>query len=246
MVLKELNGIGNKFFIQEGVVYTLSSLTTLEQIEKEMKREIEANLTINSGKETLIKMLGSAIEYFTDKGWKVCFLDEKENNLHFVLAAPFVGGIMKGKGLTPGTENQNYEIYIPSGYLGMEIIIKEFPKMYHSCIRLLPNIQNMDFKSIFLKYKNAYKMVHPHLLSDERLCSGLPQMPKFDINMVVSQVEACIKGGNTSGTSLLDYNSSSPAVKIEDCTWGLKALKWHTDKKTDDDIWKELIKHDRT
>lgn len=244
MVLQDLKE--GKVYIQDGVVYTLTPLTKIEKVEEELRKEIEVRIVKSSSKESLLKLLGSAIEYFTEGGWKICILDENPEHLRIVIASPFNSGIIKGKG-HEGNSNKNFQVYIPSGFLGFEIEMRNFPRIDSRKTLLLPKISGVSFRELCQneKYRRAYRMVHPHILSENRLCDGLPLLPKFDINMIVSQIEVCIDGSKTDKTSLFDYNFDSPATRIEDCVWGRTAYDMNKDKKTDDEIWKELIKHDR-
>lgn len=246
MVLQDLNE--GKFYIQDGVIYTLTPLTKIEKVEEELKKEIEVKMFKSSSKETLLRLLGSAIEYFTERGWKICILNEKPDNLHLVIAAPFNSGIIKGNGRREdGNGNKTFQVYIPKGFLGFEIQMADFPHIVARKTLLLPNIHGISFRELCKneKYRRAYRMVHPHMLSENRLCDGLPFFQKFDINMIVSQIEACINGSKINKTSLFDYNFESPAARIEDCVWGRTAYDMNKDGKSDDEIWKELTKHDR-
>ena len=246
MVLQDLKE--GKFYVQDGVIYTLTPLTKIEKVEEELRKEIEVSMFKSSSKETLLKLLGSAIEYFTERGWKICILNEKPDNLHLVIAAPFNSGIIKGKGREDaGDKNKTFQVYIPKGFLGFEILMSEFPKIMGRKTLLLPNISGISFRELCQneKYRRAYRMVHPHILSENRLCDGLGSITKFDINVIVTHIEACINGSKIEKTSLFDYNIISPATRIEDCVWGHTSYNMNKDGKTDDEIWKELIKHDR-
>lgn len=232
MVLEELNS--GKFHIQDGKIYSMTPITTLELVEREIRKEVANSITKNSTKEIILKMLGSAIEYFTENGWRISFLSEHPN-LKLLIAAPFKGGIMRGS-----KEGTQYKIYIPSGYLAMEIEINNFP-FIRRIIRLLPELEGFSLRELFDKYRESYQLVHPHLLDKNELCNGLPDLNKFNLDMIVAQIEACIDGGSRSGTSIWSYNRDSPAVTLDNCKFGKKAYLLYKKKKTDQQIWNELL-----
>lgn len=245
MVLDELNN--GKFFIQDGIIYTLTPLTKIEKIEEEFKKEVESKVMKSTTKEAVLKTLGSAVEYFTENGWKISFIKDEPALFKFVIAAPFKGGEMVGLGEEYGDGNRHKKckIYIPSGYLGMEIEIRNFPHMTRRVL-LFPNIKNKSLRELRDdKYEDIYEGIHPHIVEvNNTLCNGLPDINKFNLDMIVSQIESCINGSKShKGTSIWDYNRDSPASDINDCENGKLALELHEKGKTDDEIWKEVIKN---
>ena len=243
MVLNELyNG---KFVVQNGVVSTLTPLTTIEKIEKEIRKEIEANLTKNSGKEAILKLLGSAIEYFTENGWKIHFINESPDELKLLIGCQFNGGVMKGNSREAEKNNKPsiFEVYIPSGYLCMYINVYDFPNI--GClVKLLPRYNNLTLKELYSEHSNVYHTIHPHCFGSRNgdLCCGLILPTKFDIDLIVSQIKACVYGSKIKlGTSIWDYNRDSPACDIMDCITGQKAFEWHKVGLSDEEIWKKLL-----
>lgn len=239
IVLDELKE-GN-FVINNGVISTVTPLTTIEKIEKEILKEIEGKIKRSKGKEIIVKMLGSAVEFFTDNGWKINYIDSGPNSVNLTIAAPFNGGVMKG---TDRNTEEIYEIYIPSGYLAMKILCDDFPHISSSTIILLPNLKGVPIKELCKKYYKTYYKVHPHYFPDGKLCHGLSITDKFDLNIIVAQIEACIKGSqneNRRRSSILDYNAASPALPIHNCTKSIKAFKLHEKGVSDEKIWEEIL-----
>lgn len=236
MVLEELKG--GKFFVEEGIVYSMTPITKVDLIEKELTKEIEAKIIKNTLKESIFKMLGSASEYFTENGWKIIFISQESPNIELIIAAPFKGGIMDGE-ISDNEKKEKIEIYIPGGYLGMRLTIGPFLAVSSRQVLLFPKLAKTNFKENIDNYK-LYLNVHPHIVSSGYLCNGLPELKKFDLNMVVAQIESCIKGTGDKN-SILDYNARSPATRIEDCKKAITTLKLHKQGKSDEEIWKKIL-----
>lgn len=225
-----------KFVIIDGVIHTLTPLNNIKDIEDGAKREAEALIRSEMSSEQLIRELGRAGEFFTENGWRYYFVDKKSMK-HLILAAPFIGGEMGYK-----SNERKYTIYVPNGWLAMDITINQFPDMTGDW-RIIPRITTEAMRDCFDGYQSTFRKVHPHCFEDGRLCGGMEIEPKFDINLVVQRIKDCILGSKKeTGTSIWDYNNDSPAVDIAECVYGRMALEMHKQKKTDDEIWREIIK----
>lgn len=239
MVMDDLKE--GKFVIEDGVVSTLTPFTTLDKIEKELRKEVEANMTKSSGKEIVLKSLGSALEFFTENGWKIYNNMDEKDCFSFYIAAPFEGRKMRGKSTA---ENKVIEIYVPKGYLYMKIDIYTFP-IIDGRISILPNVDNLSIRDMCKaqKYGNAYFGLHPHSMDNQTLCCGINLPYKYDLNIIVATIEACIKGSKSEkGSSIFDYNEADPATDIYYCKKGKETLKLHNKGKSDDEIWREILK----
>lgn len=224
-----------KFVIIDGVIHTLTPLNNIKDIENDAKKEAEAIVKGEMSSEQLIRELGRAGEFFTENGWRYYFADKKEMK-HLIMAAPFKGGIMEHK-----VNEREYKLYIPSGWLAMEIFIGEFPMMSADW-RIVPRITTDTLRDCFNKYKSSFYEVHPHCFEDGRLCGGMAIETRFDINLIVQRIKDCIVGSKKEkGTSVWDYNPDSPATSISRCAYGKFSYELHKEK-TDDEIWKEIIK----
>ena len=223
-----------KFVLINGVIHTLTPLNSIEDIEDEAKKAVELKVRSEMASEQLIRELGRAGEFFLENGWKYHFVN---GTAHFILAAPFEGGVMEHK-----DGAREFQLYIPNGYMALDMSFNEFPNM-NSQFRIMPKISNESLKETFAKYSQTFRAVHPHCFAEGTLCSGMNSPHIFDINIVVQMLKDCIAGSaKKEGTSVWDYNPNSPATNIAQCTYGKMAFKLHSEGKSDDQIWEEIIK----
>lgn len=236
MVLKDLKE--GKFMVENGIVSTLTPLTTVETIEKEVRKEIEQRLSSGQSKELLARELGRAVEFLTANNWKVTFLD----NDILLVGAIFPGKIMKGTARY-GRRTKTYTIYIPKGYLVMEIHYESFPRI-GGRILVLPYIEGKSLKDIHQTYnlRGLFYRLHPHCTDEGGdLCAGIDIPFTFDIDKIITTIKSCIHGSKKEkGTSIWDYNKDSPASPIQECDRGFNAYKLHKKKLSDDEIWKRI------
>lgn len=231
MVLKELKD--SNFVILQGVVHTLTPLNRIQDLEESAKEEIELKLRAEMESEMLVRELGRAGEFFLENGWKYFFL---ENNKKLILAAPFDSGTM----IHP--DNEDEKVYIPKGWAALDINVEDFPNISGQW-RLIPRLKKFTLRETFEKHPNTFYKLHPHCFDHGGLCGGMNPPNRFNIDIVVQILKNIIFGSKKEeGTSVWDYNPASPACAIESCVKGKIAKVLHKNGKTDEEVWREIIR----
>lgn len=240
--------------IVEGVIHTLSPITTVDNMEKELTRQIEVRLKKSKTDELIQSELAKNIEFLTSNNFIVFFtLDNLYDTL--VIAKEFAGGIIEHKKREEENDDDDEEhedriittkVYVPDGYLGIRINIKEFPKIETCTYFIWPKIKSMSPKQSYITHGRFYREIHPHVHSDGRLCSGQKGVSIFSIDNIISTIDSAINGNiNKDGTTatILSYNKHSPAINggITSCDKGIHAAELFEKYKDNDKVIKELI-----
>lgn len=238
-----------RYVLEEGVVSTLTPITKIDDIEAELRKEIEAKMTEEINKEIVVREFGRVIGFITENNWKVFYPTGKADEV--VIAAPFNGGEMvhtvKSTKVDESGKKETEEviknrIYIPCGYLTINMRIGAFPKISNSQYRIIPNLKNKTAKEIYTSYEGGlFASIHPHTNGDS-FCSGLQNPEKFDINYIIELLRAGIVGSQKAKeSSIWDYNGASPMNHIENCSVGKFALELFKKGLSDQEIWMRIM-----
>lgn len=243
--------------IVEGVVHTLTPITTVDNIEKELTKQIEMRLKKSKTDELVLMEIARNVEFLTSNNFIIFFTI---NNAHdtFVIAKEFAGGIMEHteeKQVAdddPDSEDDykiitvTTKVYIPDGYVGARINIKEFPKINEWKYFIWPKIKNMGTKQSYVNYGGFYHRLHPHAFNDGRLCSGQKDILTFNIDNILAGINSVIDGNiekDKKTATILSYNSTSPVPgsSINDCHKGIHAMELFEQLKDNDKVTEQLI-----
>lgn len=223
------------YVIINGVLHTLTALNNIKDLEVEARKEVEAKVKSEMSSEQLVRELGRAGEFFMENNWRYHFVGGDAKKL--VMVSPFEGGIMEHK-----RDGREFKVYIPNGWVGLEMQFSSFPAMT-SFWRVLPRKSNETMKEAFTEKQSLFRDVHPHTFTDGKLCGGMNPPTSFDINLVVQMIKDIVVGSKKEkGTSIWDYNADSPAQDINLCTYGKMGYDMHMKGRTDDEIWNEILK----
>lgn len=230
-----------KLFINEGVVYNLNPLTSVDKIITEIEKEVRDNLVKDDKDGRYLIELGRAVEFFTENDWKVIV-----NGNIVSICRKFEGRncIRKRKIKDIKTKEENIindSIYIPSGWMCLQIN-KQFN---FQNVQMLPNSSLKGVRELLIDKKPeeshfSFRSLHPHAFENGGLCHGLSYSQFKGIDEVINVIKGLIYGSE-KGTSIWDYNPSSPSVNIENCIKGKYAFRLHQESKTDEIIWEGIM-----
>lgn len=246
-----LEGLKNgRYFVEEGIVSTLTPFTKIDDIEEELRKEIEDRMKGEINKEIVVREFGRVIGFITENNWKVFYPDKKAETV--VIAAPFNGGEMVNRVISTQIDEETKEkktievvkdrVYIPSGYLTIHLRIGNFPSITSSTYRIIPNLRGRTVEDVYNSEEGElFLEIHPHT-DGLYLCSGLTQPSKFDIDYIIELLRAGILGSKKEkGSSIWDYNATSPLRNMETCKYGALALQLFEKGLSDQEIWNRII-----